>query len=114
MLLALYPFRRQLRFSMAVTLALAILLVATHISIGLLSALHPGQFQGLLSLTSTAIYAIFYFVAVKVSFGKKLFTLLMLSNVVNMAVTAPNIWRDWFLAERWRCRLIAGHFPYAS
>ena len=86
MLLALYPFRRQLRFSMAVTLALAILLMATHISIGLLSALHPGQFQGLLSLTSTAIYAIFYFVAVKVSFGKKLFTLLMLSNVVNMAV----------------------------
>ena len=44
MLLALYPFRRQLRFSMAVTLALAILLVATHISIGLLSALHLQMF----------------------------------------------------------------------
>lgn len=86
LLLALYPFRKQLRFSGAVTAIMVLLLTVIQISIALLTATHPGQFNGLFSLVSTAIYGIFYFTAVKAAFGKTLFTLLMLSNVANLAV----------------------------
>ena len=61
LLLALYPFRKQLRFSGAVTAIMVLLLTVIQISIALLTATHPGQFNGLFSLVSTAIYGIFYF-----------------------------------------------------
>ena len=86
LLLALYPFRRQLRFSGKATAVMIVSLTAIQICIALTTATHPGQFNGLLSLVSTAIYGIFYFIAVKASFGKALFTLLMLSNAANLAV----------------------------
>lgn len=57
-----------------------------QIGLGFIASFVPGVNTGLLSFISTILYAVFYFIAVKVRFGKALFTLLMLSNVSNMAV----------------------------
>lgn len=42
---------------------------------------------GLISVASTVLYAVFYFLAVKTHFGKTFFTLLMISNLANFTVT---------------------------
>lgn len=84
LLFALYPFRRQLRFSKPVTLLLIALLTVIQIGLGLAAAFLPLVSKGLLSFISTVVYALFYFTAVNAAFGKTLFTLLMLSNVSNV------------------------------
>lgn len=86
-LLALYPFRRELRFSKAMTAFLAAMLTVVQIFIGLSAAFYPDANKGVLSFVSTVIYALFYFIAVKAAFGKTLFTLLMLSNISNLVIT---------------------------
>lgn len=87
MVLALYPFRGQLRFGKAGTLLLILLLTVIQVRLAMTAASGSGS-KGLLSGISTAIYAVFYFTAVKASFGKTLFTLLMLSNIADLAVVA--------------------------
>ncbi len=86
-LLALYPFRSQLRFSKLMTIVLAALLTAVQLLLGLTAAFAPDSNKGVLSFISTIIYALFYFTAVKAALGKTLFTLLMLSNVANLVIT---------------------------
>ncbi|MCI8798968.1 sensor histidine kinase [Acetatifactor muris] len=83
MLLALYPFRRQFRFGKPVTLLLIFLLMAVQVGVGITAAFADKE-KGILSAVSTAVYVLFYFVGIKASFGKMLFTLLMLSNVANV------------------------------
>lgn len=85
MLLALYPFRGQLRFGKPVTALLILLLTAVQIGIGI-TAVFAGERKGALSVVSTIIYASFYLISIKASFGKILFTLLMISNVANLVV----------------------------
>lgn len=85
MVLALYPFRNQLRFSRVTTILLVILITVVQIDLGILAAFSGGD-KGVLSAASTIIYALFYFTAVKARFGKTLFTLLMLSNISNFVV----------------------------
>ena len=53
---------------------------------GLWAALSKGNKAGMISAVSTAVYLSFYFLAVKKHFGKTLFTLLMISNIANLAV----------------------------
>lgn len=86
MLLALYPFRKSLRFSEPVTLVLIILLTIVQLLLGIWAAFFSHGNAGLISIASTALYAVFYFSAVDVPAGKTLFTLLMISNVANLAV----------------------------
>ncbi len=86
-LLALYPFRRQLRLSKHMIIFLTGLLTVIQIFLGLAAAFHPDANKGVLSFVSTIVYAVFYFTAVKAAFGKTLFTLLMLSNIANLVVT---------------------------
>lgn len=86
-LIALYPFREQLRFSKAVVGILFFLLTVLQIWLGVMAAFMPEVSKGALSIISTAIYGAFYFAAVRASFGKMLFSLLMISNVANLVVT---------------------------
>lgn len=87
MLLALYPFRRQLRFSKAATTGLVVLLTGLQLCLGATAAFVPGANKAVHTFVSTVVYAVFYFTAVKASFGKTLFTQLMLSNIANLVVT---------------------------
>lgn len=86
-LIALYPFRRHLRFSRSVTALCIGTVTALQIVLGNLSAFSPID-AGLLSAISTAIYAAFYFLVIKAHVGKALFVLLMVSNVANLIVSA--------------------------
>ncbi len=86
LVLALYPFRRSLRFSRGVTGCLIGALTVIQILLGAWVSFVPGDHAAIASAVSTALYAVFYFLAVKKHFGKTLFTLLMISNLANLAV----------------------------
>lgn len=86
LVLALYPFRRDFRFSMKGTCILVGFVTCVQIVTGILACFVFRKQAGFLSLLSTATYGLFYFFAVKVHWGKRLFTLLMLSNVANFLV----------------------------
>lgn len=53
----------------------------------------------LISVVSTALYAIFYFFAVNVPVGKTLFTLLMISNAANLAVISSKCIEGYLFPE---------------
>lgn len=84
--LALYPFRYSLRFSRGVTGILIGLLSVIQVMLGAWVSFVPGNHAAIASALSTALYAAFYFLAVKKHFGKTFFTLLMISNLANFAV----------------------------
>ena len=84
--LALYPFRHSLRFSRGVTGILIGLLSVIQVLLGAWVSFVSGNHAAIASALSTALYAAFYFLAVKKHFGKTLFTLLMISNLANFAV----------------------------
>ncbi len=86
MVLALYPFRKNLRFKRPVTTILAA--VITLLTIGCVFPVtrFPSENTWIFSAFSTISYIAFYFLSVKSHFGKTLFTLLMLSNIANLIV----------------------------
>lgn len=84
--LALYPFRGSLRFSHRVTGLLIGLLTLIQILLGAWVSFAPGDHAAVASAFSTILYAVFYFLAVQKHFGKTFFTLLMISNLANLAV----------------------------
>jgi len=85
-LLALYPFRRQFRFSGTVTAVLVGIVSVLQMVFGILSAFSAVG-AGILSAVSTIVYASFYFLAIRAHYGKILFILLMLSNTANFVVS---------------------------
>lgn len=85
LLLALCPFRKQLRFSPKITVVLIVAVCLVQIYMGLLAAFSPIH-TSLISILSTVIYALFYILVVKTRFSKVLFTLLVLSNIANLVV----------------------------
>lgn len=86
LVLAIYPFRHSLRFSKGVTGGLIGLLTGFQILLGAWVSFIPGNHAAAASAASTILYAAFYFLAVKKHFGKTFFTLLMISNIANLAV----------------------------
>ena len=84
--LALYPFRHCLRFSRRMTAVLIGILTMLQLFLGFWAAFDSDGRAGLISAVSTFLYAAFYFLAVKKHFGKTFFTLLMISNLANLAV----------------------------
>ncbi len=84
--LALYPFRRSLRFSGKTTGLFVFILTVIQILLGTWAAFSSENNAGTISAVSTILYAAFYFLTVKKHFGKTLFTLLMISNIANFAV----------------------------
>lgn len=99
LILALYPFRRNLRFSVKVTTLLVLLLAFIQIGIGFLVSFFAGDQAAFFSLLSTILYAAFYFLAVRKSAGKILFTLLMISNLANFAVTSAKCLEGLFFPD---------------
>ena len=85
---ALYPFRHKLRFSKPIMLMFVLLITLFQIALGLCSAFLPHVNRMLINTSSTLIYFLFYFWAVRAHFGKTLFTLLMLSNIANFVVVS--------------------------
>lgn len=81
--LAMYPFRKQMRFSPRVTNAMVVLITLLQIVIDL-TIVFTSFDAGLLQLITTSIYAAFYFAAVRDHLGKLTFTMLVLSNVGNL------------------------------
>ena len=86
LVLAIYPFRNSLRFSKIVTGLLIGLLTVIQILLGAWVGLFPGNHAAAASAVSTVLYAVFYFLTVKKPLGKTFFTLLMISNIANLAV----------------------------
>ena len=85
-LLAVYPFRRSLRFSETVTVILIVLLSIIQIALRA-AAVFGGEDKGLLTGLATIVYAVFYFIVIKAHLGKMIFTMLMLYNVADLVVT---------------------------
>ncbi len=88
LVLALYPFRNRFRFSKPVTGILIGLMTLVQLGLGTWAAFFSNGRAGMVSAVSTVLYALFYILAVKTSFAKILFTLLMTSNNANLIVTA--------------------------
>lgn len=86
--LALYPFRRNFRFSPGITAALIGCVTALQAALGCWAAFSASDHAGQISAVSTLLYAAFYFLAVKKHPGKIFFALLMISNLTNLAVIA--------------------------
>lgn len=86
--LALYPFRHHLRFSRLFTVILIVIMTVIEIVIGIYAVFFAGNHTGIVSAFSTVLYAVFFFLAVKIHFGKAVFTLLMFSNIANWFVIA--------------------------
>ena len=85
LLLTLCPFRNQLRFSRRVTACLVVLLSVVQVALGLLVTFSSYNAE-ILSFVSSFIYALCCFLLVKDSFGKVLFTILVLSNIANLQI----------------------------
>ena len=81
--LAIYAFRRRLRFSNITTNVWMILMCLLQIGIGFVAAFSTFG-SDILSVVSTVAYAGFLFLLVKDSPGKVIFVLLSLSNVGNL------------------------------
>ncbi len=86
LILALYPFRKHLRFSKPMTVILVAVISLLQIGCGFLAALFSNTNVGILSALNTMVYFAFYFICVKSHPGKTLFILLMLSNIANLIV----------------------------
>ena len=83
LLLAIYPFRRHLRFPRPVTAALIVGMAVFQIGLGYLTAF--GQVSSeVMSLVSIFIYAGFYFFVVRDNVGRLAFVLLVLANLGNL------------------------------
>ena len=83
-----------------------------QIGLGLWAAFFSGGEAALASAVSTVLYTVFYFIAVKVYFGKAVFTLLMISNTANFVVAASKCVEGIFFPDlalqsyRWSFSLI--------
>ena len=96
LLLALYPFQRNLRFSKIITGMLIVLLTIIQILLGAWVSFAPGNHTAAASVVSTILYIAFYLMAVKNHFGKTLFTLLMISNLANLTVVSAKCLEGFF------------------
>ena len=99
LILALYPFRNSMRFSRRATYILIGILTFIQLVLGALAALFPNDKVGIVSAVSTLLYAAFYFLAVKKHIGKTLFTLLIISNIANLAMVSAKCIEGFLFPE---------------
>ena len=83
LVLAVYPFRRQLRFPVPGTVAAAVLFGLLQIATDLFGTFSQIP-AGIPPLITTGLWTAFYFSLVKDRFGRLLFVLLVLSNAANL------------------------------
>ena len=84
---AIYPFRSRLRFSKKITVSLFIAVSVVQVIMGLIAGFVVEGSTSIISIISTVIYVLFYFLCIKEKIGKLLFILLMLSNISNLVVS---------------------------
>ncbi len=100
LVLAIYPFRNSLRFSRRITGILISVLTAMQLLLGAWAAFGTESDQaGRVSAVSTLLYALFFFLTVKKHVGKTLFTLLMISNIANLAVISSKCFEGLLFPE---------------
>ena len=63
-----FPFR--LRFSVKITVCIIVVISFIQMGLGLWAAFFSGGKAALASAVSTVVYVVFYFIAVKVNFGR--------------------------------------------
>ena len=83
LLLAIYPFRRHLRFSGFTTNILILVMAVFQVGIGYFAAFSSIGSEAM-TLISTVIYASFYFFVIKDQFGRLAFVLLVFTNLGNL------------------------------
>ena len=83
MIVALYAFRRHMRFAHVVTNILVSVMCVLQVGLGFLAAFSPLD-SNVMSVLSTVIYAGFLFLVTKGKTGTVVFVLLVLSNVGNL------------------------------
>ena len=83
LVLAIYAFRRHLRFSYAATNIILVVMCVLQIGLGFVAAF-SSLGSDVLSVISTVIYAGFLFFAIKDNVGRVVFVLLALYNVGNL------------------------------
>ena len=83
LLLALYLFRKTLRFPRPTTALLVLGMAILQIGLGYLTAFYYISSE-VMSVASTVIYAGFFFLAVKDRLGRLIFVLLVLANLGNL------------------------------
>lgn len=83
LILAVYPFRRHLRFSSAVSNILVVLICLVQMGLGFIATFSPLN-TGILSAASTVIYAVFFFILLNGGIGRQTFVLLVILNIANL------------------------------
>jgi hypothetical protein len=83
LLLAIYPFRRHLRFSHPVTGLLIVGITLIQIGLGFIAAFGNISSE-VMSLISPFLYAVFYFFVIKDTPGRLAFVLLVIANFGNL------------------------------
>lgn len=98
LIVAVYSFRRHLRFSYATTNILVVVMCLLQIGIGFVAAF-TGVGSNIMSLVSTVIYAGLLFLVIKDSAGRIIFVLLALYNVGNLVVVLSKCLESIFFGE---------------
>ena len=98
LIVAVYSFRRHLRFSHATTNILVVVMCLLQIGIGFVAAF-TGVGSNIMSLVSTVIYAGLLFLVIKDSAGRIIFVLLALYNVGNLVVVLSKCLESIFFGE---------------
>ncbi len=84
-LLAIYPFRRDLRFAPWVTVVGILVNAAIHVAVEICK--YHTVYNGLLSLLCSVVHGVFMVLWIRGHYGKSMFTLLMMTNLSNFIIT---------------------------
>ncbi len=94
--LVLFPFKDSFRYSTIITVILAILLSFIQIGMGIWATLFRPSNIGIISMSCVIIYATFFLVAVKTSFGKMAFVLFIICNYAHFVVISSKYFERLF------------------
>ena len=104
-LCCIYPFRKNLRFSVSVTLAVLALTTCIELALNLLVGFHIIENNSFVNWAWSMGYLLGYFLIVKERPGKVIFLLLIMLNVCNFNIVATkgieNVFWHHFAAERY-------------
>ena len=98
LVLAIYAFRRHLRFSYAATNIIMVVMCVMQIGLGFVAAF-SSLGSDVLSVISTVIYAGFLFFAIKDNVGRVVFVLLALYNVGNLVAVLAKCLEGLFFGK---------------
>lgn len=107
LIMVLWPFEDQFRFSKKTTSLYIIVLTIIEIWTEYLSIVHLKSYSSLITLVNVIIFVISLFIFLKVHLGKLLFTLFMISNYANFIVVVSTFLSNVLFHSNTDC---VGHF----